>query len=253
MLGGRVSEFQMEQRLKLSANDGTLIPDLSLYRRLIRRLLYLTITRPDITYSVNSLSQFMQSPRSSHLDAAYRVLCYIKGSTGKGIILSSYNNLSLSGYCDSDWGGCPDTRRSTTGYCTFLGTSPISWKYKKQHTISRSSVEVEYRAMASLTCELQWLTSILHDFWVPSSHPIPLHCDNQAALHIVNNPVFHERTKHIEIDCHFIREKIQSKLISPCYVSSGSQIADLFTKPLSKDFFHRLIRKLGVIDIHNPT
>ncbi|KAL5717161.1 hypothetical protein ACHQM5_010224 [Ranunculus cassubicifolius] len=107
--------------------------------------------------------------------------------------------------------------------------------------------------MATLTAELQWLKYLLHDLGISSTSPISLYCDNQAALHIANNPVFHERTKHIEIDCHFVREKIMSKLILPRFVPSSSQLADVFTKPLGNDAFHNLVSKLGVIHIHAPT
>ena len=159
----------------------------------------------------------------------------------------------MSGFCDSDWAGCPTTRRSTTGYCTMLGSSPISWKTKKQPTVSRSSAKAEYRAMASLTCELQWLKYLLNDLGIAHLAPITFHCDNQAAIHIANNPVFHERTKHIELDCHFVREKIQSQLIAPRYIPSSMQVADIFTKALGTDPFHCLLTKLGVTSIHDPT
>ncbi|KAL5699168.1 hypothetical protein ACHQM5_030108 [Ranunculus cassubicifolius] len=250
MTGGRVSDFPMEQNLHLSPNDGTLLPDPTPYRRLVGRLIYLTITRPDINYSVNILSQFMHSPRSAHMDATHRVLQYLKGSIGKGIFLSSSSNLRLQGYCDSDWAGCPTTRRSTIGFCTLLDSNIISWKTKKQATVSRSSAKPEYRAMASLTCELQWLKYLLRDLGVDHSFPITLFCDNQVALHISNNPVFHECTKHIELDCHFVREKLQAKLISPRYIPAADQLADIFTKPLGKDPFHTLVSKLGVTSIH---
>ncbi|XP_059450873.1 uncharacterized mitochondrial protein AtMg00810-like [Corylus avellana] len=253
LIGGRVSDFPMEQHLYLSPDDGTLLPDPTPYRRLVGRLIYLTVTRPDINYSVNILSQFMHSPRTAHMDAAHRVVRYLKGSIGKGIFLSSSSTIHLQGYCDSDWAGCPITRRSTTGFCIFIGSNLISWKTKKQSTVSRSSAEAEYRAMATLTCELQWLKYLLNDMGISHSSPITMFCDNQAALHIANNPVFHERTKHIEIDCHFVREKLQSKLIAPRYIPASHQLADVFTKPLGKDAFHGLICKLGVISIHDPT
>ena len=146
----------MEQHLHLLPNDGTPFLDPSTYQRLIGRLLYLTVTRPDIQYAVNTLSQFMQLPRSTHLDATHRVLRHLKGSVGKGIFLSATSSLSLVGFSDSDWAGCPITRRSTTGYITMLGSSPISWKTKKQPTVSRSSAEAEYRSLATLTSEIQW-------------------------------------------------------------------------------------------------
>ena len=131
MLGSQPSSFPMEQHLRIRPDDGTPLIDPSIYRRLIGRLLYLIVTRPDIQYDVNSLSQFMKNPHSSHLNAAYRVLRYLKGSVGKGTFLSSSSPLSLIGFSDSDWAGCPTTRRSTTGYLTMLGSNPISWKIKK--------------------------------------------------------------------------------------------------------------------------
>lgn len=140
----------MEQNLKLSNTDGEPLANPSIYRRLIGRLIYLTITRPDITYSVHILSQFMQNPLQPHYLAALRLLRYLKGTPGKGILFPSTGSLHLTGYCDSDWATCPMTRRSTSGYCTMLGSCPISWKTKKQATVARSSCEAEYRSMALL-------------------------------------------------------------------------------------------------------
>ncbi|XP_042983276.1 uncharacterized mitochondrial protein AtMg00810-like [Carya illinoinensis] len=135
-------------------DQGALLKDPSIYRRLIARLLYLTITRPDLAYSVKLLSQFMQAPRVPHLNAAHKVLRYIKRAPRQGLLYSSQSNLQLAVYCDLDWGACLDTRRPVTGYCAFLGPSLVSWKSKKQNTISRSSTEAEYRAMARACCEL---------------------------------------------------------------------------------------------------
>ncbi|XP_058726224.1 uncharacterized mitochondrial protein AtMg00810-like [Vicia villosa] len=252
MTGCQPSDFPMEQHLRLRPNEGSPLPDPTIYRRLIGCLLYLTVTRPDIQYAVNTLSQFMQSPCTTHLDAATRVLRYLKGSVGKGLFLSASSSLNLVGYADSDWAGCPTTRRSTTGYFTMLGSNPISWKTKKQTTISCSSAEAEYRSLATLSSELQWLKYLLSDLDIDHPQPITVHCDSQAAIHIVENPVFHERTKHIEIDCHFVREKIKSGLISPSYLRSFDQLADIFTKPLGGGTYKRLLGKLGVLEISIP-
>uniref|UniRef100_A0A2N9IFH9 Integrase catalytic domain-containing protein n=1 Tax=Fagus sylvatica TaxID=28930 RepID=A0A2N9IFH9_FAGSY len=153
-LGARTASFPMEQNLKLTNQDGALLSDPSAYRRLVGRLIYLTITRPDIVFAVNILSQFMHAPRLPHMQAATRVLRYIKGSPGQGILFPSSNTLHVTAYTDSDWASCPTTRRSTTGYFIQLGTSPISWRTKKQTTVAHSSAEAEYRAMAVTTCEL---------------------------------------------------------------------------------------------------
>ncbi|GKV27163.1 hypothetical protein SLEP1_g36366 [Rubroshorea leprosula] len=253
MLGTKSCPFPMEQKLKLTPSTGSSLSDPMQYRRLVGKLIYLTITRPEISFAVHTLSQFMQAPRQPHLDAAMRVLRYLKSSPGQGIFLSSSSCLQLSAYCDSDWASCPTTRRFTTGYLTLLGNSPISWKTKKQSTVSRSSTEAEYRAMASTVSELLWLKGLLKTLGVDTSQPMQFHCDNQAAIHIATNPVFHERTKHIELDCHFIRHWIQVGLIKTSHVRSNLQVVDIFTKALGGDQFQFLLRKLGITDLHAPT
>lgn len=252
MLGSKPSYFPMEQHHKLSSDTGDLIPDPGQYRRLVGRLIYLTITRPDITYPVHILSEFMQDPRQGHWDAAICLLRYLKSSPGQGLLLPSSNDLNLHVYCDSDWASCPMMRRSITGYLVMLGSAPISWKTKKQPTVSRSSTEAGYFAMANTTSEAIWIRNLLRTLHVP----VPLaqlYCDNQVALHIAANLMFHERTKHIEIDCHFIRECLLSVAVVTRYVPTTGQPADLFTKALGYRQFRHLLGKLGVANFHAPT
>ncbi|KAL5581999.1 hypothetical protein UlMin_014441 [Ulmus minor] len=253
LLGAKPAKFPMEQNLKLDPSIGDLLENPTHYRRLIGKLIYLTITRPEISFYVNTLSQFMQEPRKPHLEAIHGILRYLKGSPRQGLLFPSDSDLSLIGYCDVDWGGCITTRRSVTGYCVFLGKALISWKSKKQTTVSKSSAEAEYRSIASITCELTWLRQLLRDLHIEHPQPVTLFCDNHAAIHIAANPVFHKRTKHIEIDCHIVRERIDRGEIKTAYVGIEDQIADIFTKALGQGLFHTLLHKLGTLDIHAPT
>jgi len=253
LLGAKPADFPMEQHHKLALASGTPLVDPEPYRRLIGRLIYLSVTRPDLAYSVHILSQFMQQPREEHWEAALRVIRYLKKHPGQGILLRSDSKLNLEGWCDSDWAGCPLTRRSLTGWVVLLGLSPVSWKTKKQSTVSRSSAEAEYRSMAATTCELKWLKQLLGDLGVSHSTGMRLYCDSQSALHIAQNPVFHERTKHIEADCHFVRNAVTAGIICPSYVPTTVQLADIFTKALGKTQFEFLLRKLGIRDLHAPT
>ncbi|KAI5325061.1 hypothetical protein L3X38_034135 [Prunus dulcis] len=234
-------------------DKGELLKDPEKYRRLVGRLLYLTITRPDITYSVHVLSRIMHQPRLPHMDAALWVVRYLKSTPGQGLLFQSEYKLDLIAYCDSDWEGCAITRCSTIGYCVFLGNSLISWQTKRQRTVSLSSAEAKYRAMTSTCCEITWLSFLLQDLHLPSSGASRMYCDNRAALHIAANLVFHERTRHIEMDCHFIRDKILDGTVSTWHVNSLQQLADTFTKPLGKEKFSVMLRKLGILDIHSPT
>ncbi|GJT51071.1 uncharacterized mitochondrial protein-like protein [Tanacetum coccineum] len=180
----------------------TLYP--SHYRTLVGKLIYLTITKPDIAFAAQLLSQFSHSPHTSHLKALQRVLRYIKLSPGQGLFFLRSNSLTLQAYCDSDWATCPESRRSITGFGIFLGHGLISWQSKKQAVVSRSSIEAEYRALADCSCEITWLNSLLQDLHIPITTPVKVFCDNSSAIALASNHVQHARTKHIEIDCHFV-------------------------------------------------
>jgi len=157
------------------------------------------------------------------------------------------SGLHIQGYSDADWAWCKDTRRSISGHCFFLGQSLISWRTKKEPIVSRSSSEAEYKAMTSSTCELQWLFYLLWDLHVQYVKLPILYCDDQSVMHIAANPVFHERTKHLEIDCHIVREKLQAYLFKLLPVTTHDQLAFLFffTKSLFPQPFNLLLSSWG--------
>jgi hypothetical protein len=250
-LGAKPANTPMEPNKKLYLDEGELLKDIGQYQRLVGKLIYLTVTRPDISFAVSLVSQFMHAPRTTHLEAVDRILRYLKKSPGQGISMRKNTTNTIVGYSDADWAGSYD-RKSTTGYCTFVGGNLVTWKSKKQNVVARSSAEAEYRAMASTASELIWIKQLLEDMKITYSEPIQMYCDNQAARHIASNPVFHERTKHIEVDCHFIREKVQAGIIETPFVRSQEQIADILTKALDRGPFEKLLVKLGSIDIFEP-
>lgn len=236
----------MVTHLSLSLHDGDPMDNPALYRMIVGALQYATITRPDLAFAVNKVSQFMHSPTTSHWAAVKRILRYINGTLTHGICIKPSTSLTLHAYSDADWAGCPDDRRSTSGFAIFLGPNLISWSAKKQATVSRSSTEAEYRALSLASAELIWMQYLLRELHITCSSPPILLCDNMGATFLAANPMFHARTKHVEIDYHFIRERVQSKELVINFVSSKDQIADVFTKPVTTPRFLFLRDKLTV-------
>lgn len=184
----------------------------------------------------------METPRVPHYHAVLKVIKYVKGTPGQGIFFQGDSKLELIAYSDASWASCLDTRRSTTGFCIFIGSSLVSWKSKKQTMVSRSSAESEYRAMTAAVCELTWIRYFLNDLHVIISKPATLYCNNLAVIHIATNPI-HERTKHIKLDFHLMRDKIAEGQVTIAHVFSYLQLVDILIKPLhnlhSPDFFPR--------------
>lgn len=187
----------------------------------------------------------MSNPTSTHLEVAKRVLNYVRGTLSYGIHFSP-GPLTLTAFLDADWAKDPSDKRSTTGLLVFLGCSPISWSAKKQSIVSRSSTEAEYRTLATTTVELSWLHILFKEFKVFLPHMPMLWCDNISTIALSANPVFHSRTKHLEVDYHFVREKVLRKELCFGFVSGKDNLADVFTKPLPASLFLLLRHKLMV-------
>jgi Reverse transcriptase (RNA-dependent DNA polymerase) len=234
--------------------DEKVLNDINRFQRLVGKLIYLTITRPDISYAVSFVSQFMQRPTKGHMELIDQILRYLKATPARGILMKNQGHTTLAVYTDADWAGNPLDRKSTSGLCAFIGGNLVTWQSKKQPVVARSSTEAEYRAMATATSEIVWLRLLLHELGCPSlNSPTKLFCDNQAAIHIASNPVFHERTKHIEVSCHYVRENVLNQTIKTPYIRSAEQLADVFTKALSKGKFQEIVNKLTSDDIFRST
>jgi hypothetical protein len=232
---------------KLSSS-GDPVPDPSLYRSLTSALQYVTHTRPYISYSVQQACLFMHDPRTPHLAHVKRILRYLKGTLDHGLQINSSSPTSLTVYSDADWTGCPDTRRSTSGYCVYLGDNVVSWSLKRQVTVSRSSAEAEYRSVAHAVAKAVWLRQLLVELHRPIERATIVYCDNISAVYMASNLVHHRRTKHIEIDIHFVREKVALGKVRVLHVPTSAQFADIFTKGLPPASFIDIRSSLNVLD-----
>ncbi|KAE8676439.1 hypothetical protein F3Y22_tig00111614pilonHSYRG00169 [Hibiscus syriacus] len=204
-----------------------------------------TPMEPNIKFGV--MSRYMQNPKKPHLEAVQRILRYVKNTIDYGLLYKKGEDCKLVGYCDADYAGDHDTRRSTTGYVFKLGSGTISWCSKRQPTVSLSTTEAEYRAAAMAAQESTWLIQLMNNLHQPVDYAIPLYCDNQSAIRLAENPVFHARTKHVEVHYHFVREKVLQEEIEMRQIKTDEQIADLFTKSLSVGKFEHFRRQHGVI------
>jgi histone deacetylase 1/2 len=235
---------------KLSSTGGTPLSseESTRYRSIVGGLQYLTMTRPDLSFAVNKVCQYLHAPRCTHWSAVKRILRYIQGTLSDGLSLRRPNASPdlLTAFSDADWAGNSDDRRSTGGYAIFYGGNLVTWSARKQATVSRSSTESEYKAIGNATAELIWIQALLGELGVSSSRPPILWCDNIGATYLSSNPVFHARTKHIEVDYHFVRERVAQKLLQIKFISSKDQLADIFTKPLSLPLFQACRRNLNL-------
>lgn len=202
MLGAKPVATPMATSPKLTLHSGSSLTDPTEYRRIVGSLQYLAFTRPDLSYTVIKLSQYMHSPTSDHWNAVKRALRYLAGTVDYGICLRRGNSVSLHAFSDVDWAGDGDDYVSTNGYVVYIGHHPVSWSSKKQKSIARSSTEAEYRSVANTSSELIWITSLLHELGIPLTGTPTIYCDNLGATYLCANPVFHSRMKHVALDYH---------------------------------------------------
>ena len=184
------------------------------------------------------------------MEAVMRILRYLKGTNDLGILYKKNKNLEVCGYTDADCAGDQDQRKSTSGYFTLVGGNVVTWKSKKQKVVALSSAEAEFRGIAKGITEILWLRKLMSELGFDGKGASKLFCDNKAAISISENPVQHDRTKHVEVDRHFIKEKLEGDIISLPFVPSEEQVADILTKAVSVEAFTKALCKLGV---GNPT
>ncbi|GJY67494.1 ribonuclease H-like domain-containing protein [Tanacetum coccineum] len=227
-------------------SDGDPVSDSTLYRSLAGGLQYLTFTRPDISYALQQICLHMHDPREPHLAALKRDLRYVHGTLDHGLQLHVSSTSQLNAYTDVDWAGCYVTRRSTSGYCVFLGDNLLSWSAKLQVTLSRSSTEAEYCGVANVVAETAWIRNLLRELHNPLFTATLVYCDNVSAVYMSTNPVQRQRTKHIEIDIHFVRDMVARGQVCVLHVPSRYQYADIFTKGLPSALFEEFCTGLSV-------
>ncbi|KAJ2936017.1 hypothetical protein H1R20_g1077, partial [Candolleomyces eurysporus] len=224
------------------------------YRELIGLLMYLNVmTRPDIAQALSVLARFLEAPHTTHMEAAHHVLRYIKATKDFRLTLGGKDFL-LSGYSDANW-GTELHRHSISGYTFSTGIGAISWSSKKQPIVTLSSTESEYVALTHAAKEAKWLRSLSREIlpvvglgsYVEKFQPTTLYCDNQGAIKLSTNPVFHAQTKHIDIHFHFIRQTITSRDLHLVYCPTDIMAADIMTKPLARVKFTQFRKMLGVL------
>ncbi|KAG7576575.1 Ribonuclease H-like superfamily [Arabidopsis thaliana x Arabidopsis arenosa] len=246
MTNCNVEETPMNVNEKLQMDDGTEKADPTRFRSLVGGLIYLTHTRPDISFAVSAISRFMHSPTKQHYGAAKRLLRYVAGTTEFGLWYNRVAEFELVGFTDSDWAGCVQDRKSTSGYVFNLGSGAICWSSKKQNVTALSSSEAKYTAATAAACQAVWLRRILEDVKQEQTKATTIFCDNKSTIAMTKNPAYHGRTKHISIKVHFIRDLVNEGSVGLEYCSTNEQSADVLTKALSKSKFEYFRSKLGV-------
>ena len=235
------------QFTKMDENDVAF--DQQIYQQAIGCLTYASVcTRPDIAAAVGVLSQFMSQPSENHWSGVKRILRYIKGTLNFGLKFTAGDGV-LRGYSDADWAGDFDTRRSTSGYAFKIGNATVSWSSKRQATVAKSTAEAEYVALSYATQEAVWLRQLLNDVGFGTNSPTIIFEDNNGAIDLSRNAKYHNRTKHIDISHHFVRERVKSKEIDVVHCPSKDMVADVLTKGIPRVQFYKLRDLLGVCGV----
>jgi hypothetical protein len=238
----------MIENLHLTRDTGTPPVDHHRYQSMVGQLHFLLQTQNDIQYAVNIVSRFTAAPQQAHLQAVHHLYRYLKGTVDYGLLYRRGEDSTLLGYSDADWAGDREDRKSTTGYLFCLGSTPITWRTHKQPCVALSSTESEYMALSSAAQEATWIRRLLMKLQaLDSKAATEIRCDNQSAIRLAENPVFHARTKHIETHHYYIREQVEAEKIKVTHVPSSDQIADIFTKPLGRTAFEKLRDHLGLV------
>ncbi|KAF2310439.1 hypothetical protein GH714_010172 [Hevea brasiliensis] len=248
-----IASLQQHFNEKLTIADGKAVENPTQFRSIIGSLQYLSFTRPDITFAVNRVAQFLQNPIETHWVAVKRILCYLQATRHHGLHLTKSAHYQLHVYSDADWASCVDDRKSTSGCAIFLGNNLISWHSRKQRTVAHSSTEAEYHALGAAKTEITWITTLLKEINLSPIQAPVLWCDNLGVTYLSSNPIFHSRTKHIKVDFHFVRDKVAKKEIIVRFISSKDQLADILTKPLPRQRHSFLSRRLTIRDLASST
>jgi hypothetical protein len=239
----------MEARCQLSKESKGTPVDATLYRSILGSLRYLVHTRPDIAFAVGYLSRFMEAPASDHLAAVKHLLRYIAGTLHHGCVYRRGYSEALIGFSDSDHAGDVDSRKSTSDVLFYLGASPISWQSQKQKVVAASSCEAEYITAATAACQGIWLARLLGEVLNKEAAPVIIHIDNKSAMSLCKNPVLHDRSKHIDLRYHFIRDCVEKGTVAVEFIGTKEQKADILTKPLGRIRFQELRGMVGIVNI----
>jgi hypothetical protein len=235
MVGYKPIYVPLDQNGKWSANVGEVLEDATMYRKIVGSLIYMTITRLDLNYTVGLESQFMQVFRKPHLDGVRHTLRYVSATVDYGLFYEASTKLQVHGYIDADWAGSILDMRSTSSFMFSFGSVVVMWSSKKQLTVALSSTKAEYMGAAMVACEVAWFRKLLEDLGLHVDRHVIIYCDNLSSIQLAKNPMFYARTEYVEVHYHFIREKVLAGEIDLIYVNTEDQVADIFTKVLGAE------------------